>query len=193
VTSVPASTAPSAAMREPWAPAPSPLPGEGEAFPETSGPVSAIAEAPEVGGPRSARSSVSALHTRPHIPEEDDLDETIVARRKRTAWTLIGPGGARIPLTSDVVLVGRRPAPDEEFPRAQLVALDDDTRTISKTHARLRLRDEKWYITDLASTNGVLFTTLMGTEVAATPGEETEAGESFLLGDAEVSLTRSDR
>jgi hypothetical protein len=191
VTSVPAA-APAAAMREPWAPAPSPMPGESEAFPETSGPVSAIAGAPDAGGPRSALASVSALHTRPHIPEDDEFDATIVARRKRTAWTLVDPTGTRIPLTSDVVLLGRRPSADPGFPGAQLVALDDDTRTISKTHARLQLRDDKWYITDLASTNGVLFSTLMGTEVAATPGEETEAGERFLLGDAEVSLSRSD-
>ncbi|QIG38601.1 FHA domain-containing protein [Microbacterium sp. 4R-513] len=192
VTSVPTAPTPAAAMREPWAPAASPVPTEGEAFPESSGPVSAIAGAPDAGGPRSALSSVSALHTRPHIPEEDELEATVVARRKRTAWTLVDASGTRIPLTSDVVLLGRRPAADPEFPGAQLVSLDDDTRTISKTHARLELRDDKWYITDLDSTNGVLFTTLMGTEVAATPGEQTEAGETFLLGDAEVSLSRSD-
>ena len=38
----------------------------------------------------------------------------------------------------------------------------------------------------------VLFATLMGTEVEATPGEEIEAGERFFLGDAEVRLQRSD-
>ena len=59
---------------------------------------------------------------------------------------------------------------------------------MSKTHARLELRDDRWYITDLDSTNGVLFATLIGTEVEATPGVEIEAGERFLLGDAEVRL-----
>ncbi|WP_243075605.1 DUF5684 domain-containing protein [Microbacterium sp. SS28] len=191
VTHVPAAADP-ALSREPWAPAPSPVPGEGDAFPESSGPVSAIAGAPDAGGPRSALASVSAQHTRPHIPEEDDLEETIVARRKRTAWVLVGPTGTRVPLTSEAVILGRRPVRDPEFPGAQLVSLDDDTRTISKTHARLELRDDRWYITDLDSTNGVLFTTVMGTEVAATPGEATEAGERFLLGDAEVSLSRSE-
>ncbi|MEU1971668.1 DUF5684 domain-containing protein [Microbacterium sp. NPDC019599] len=191
VTRVPSAADPGVA-REPWAPAPSPVPTEGEAFPESSGPVSAIAGAPAAGGPRSARTSVSALHPRPHIPEEDELEETIVARRKRTAWTLVGPTGTRIPLTSETVIVGRRPVRDPEFPDAQLVSLDDDTRTISKTHARLELRDDRWFITDLDSTNGVLFATLMGTEIAAEPGEATEAGEKFLLGDAEVSLSRSD-
>ena len=63
---------------------------------------------------------------------------------------------------------------------------------MSKTHARLELRDEQWYVTDLGSTNGVLFATLMGTEVEATPGVELEAGERFFLGDAEVRLLRGD-
>ena len=40
--------------------------------------------------------------------------------------------------------------------------------------------------------DGVLFATLMGTEVEAPPGVEVEAGDRFLLGDAEVRLVRSD-
>ena len=63
---------------------------------------------------------------------------------------------------------------------------------MSKTHARLELRDDKWWVTDLDSTNGVLFATVLGTEVEATPGVEAEAGDRFLLGDAEVRLVRSD-
>ena len=88
------------------------------------------------------------------------------------------------------MLLGRKPAPDRAYPEAQLVSIDDGT--VSKTHARLALRDDHWYVTDLGSTNGVLFATLMGTEVEATPGEEIEAGERFFLGDAEVRLQRSD-
>ncbi len=80
--------------------------------------------------------------------------------------------------------------PDATRPDAQLVAIADETRTVSKTHARLELRGDTWYVTDLESTNGVLFATLMGTEVEAPPGEEIEAGERFFLGDAEVRLTR---
>ena len=174
MTRVPA--APPLSAQEPWAPTHSPLPGEAEAFPETSGPVSAIAGAPDAGGPRSALASVSAQHVLPHIPDEDALDQTIVARRKRTGWVIAPRLGPPIPLTSAVAILGRRPAADPAFPDAQLVSLDDDTRTISKTHARLALRDDRWYITDLDSTNGVLFTTLMGTEVAATPGEAGRGG-----------------
>ena len=170
----------------------------GEEFPELSEAVSAVAELPEAGSPRSARTSVSTLFTQSELPtiaDEDDvdaLDRTVVTRRKRIPWTLVPPAGAPVALTSGVVILGRRPGPDAEHPDAQLIAISDETRTVSKTHARLQLRGDVWYVTDLDSTNGVLFATLMGTEVEAPPGEEIEAGERFFLGDAEVRLTRSD-
>ncbi|RWR19166.1 FHA domain-containing protein [Microbacterium enclense] len=170
--------------------------GPGEEFPELSEAVSAVSDAPQAGAPRSARTSVSALYTQPEFPAEPDdaefdaLDRTVVTRRRRIPWALVPPSGAPVDLTSDVVILGRRPAPDAAHPDAQLVAISDETRTVSKTHARLQLRGDVWFVTDLDSTNGVLFATLMGTEVEAPPGEEIEAGERFFLGDAEVRLTR---
>ncbi|GAA1982305.1 DUF5684 domain-containing protein [Microbacterium pumilum] len=173
---------------EPWAPARSPM-SDPEAFSETSGEVSAIAGAPSAGTPRSALSSVSAAYASPGIPDES-IEETVITQRRRVNWSLVPPSGAPIPLRSETVIVGRRPVADAAFPGAQLVAIQDGT--VSKIHARLELRDEAWYITDLDSTNGVLFATLMGTEVEAPPGVEVEAGDRFLLGDAEVRLIRSD-
>lgn len=184
----PAPEVPAESEPEPWAPARSPI-AEAEAFSDTSGHVSAVAGAAQAGGPRSARSTVSAQHTKAEIPD-DPLDQTIITRRRRTAWSLVVPSGSLIPITSDVVLLGRKPVADRAQPSAQLIPIDDGT--VSKTHARLVLRDERWYITDLGSTNGVLFATLMGTEVEATPGEEIEAGERFFLGDAEVRLQRTE-
>lgn len=187
VTRVPAAPEP-ARSAEPWAPARSPLPDPG-AFSETSGEVSALVGAPDAGAPRSARASVSALHASDD-GSDDALDQTIITRRRRTAWTIILPTGGLVPITAEVVIIGRKPVPDGAFPDAQLVPIDDGT--VSKTHARLVLRDERWYITDLGSTNGVLFATLMGTEVEATPGVEIEAGDHFFLGDAELRVQRSD-
>ncbi|BDV29701.1 DUF5684 domain-containing protein [Microbacterium terricola] len=174
---------------EPWAPARSRR-ADPDAFDESSGSVSAIAGAPVAGAPRSAQSSVSALHADPHIPEDGDDDETIVARRRTAAWSLVPPNGPAIAITADVVILGRRPLRDRQHPQAQLVSIDDDT--VSKTHARLVLRGDRWYVTDLDSTNGVLFATFMGTDVEAPPGVETEAGEKFLLGDAEVKLVKNE-
>lgn len=180
---------------EPWVPAPAPERSlrapESDAFPELSEAVSAVVGAPDAGAPRSARSSVSALYAQAEVPDDDDaIDQTVIARRRRIPWALIPPGGQPIDISSEVVILGRRPAPDPAHPGAQLIAISDDTRTVSKTHARLRLREDIWYVTDLDSTNGVLFATLMGTEVEAPPGQELEAGEKFFLGDAEVRLKR---
>jgi pSer/pThr/pTyr-binding forkhead associated (FHA) protein len=95
-------------------------------------------------------------------------------------------------VTADVLILGRRPVGDPAYPHAQLIAIDDDTRTVSKTHARLELRGGTWRIVDLDSTNGVLLTDAAGAEVEATAGVEADAGERFLLGDAEIRLERSE-
>jgi hypothetical protein len=168
-----------------WAPRRSTAPVE-EPF-DANLAVSAVAGSPDAGAPRSARSSVSAQMRRPEIPE-DPLDVTIVSRRKRTDWSLTLPSGETVPIGAHVVLLGRRPSADPDFPSAQLVAVDDPT--VSKTHARLELKGDVWFVTDLESTNGVAFSTLLGTEVEAEPGEPTEAGDRFLLGDAEIRLMR---
>jgi hypothetical protein len=195
---------PVAETPEPWGPEHSQRTAD-DSFPEPSEAISAVVGAPDAGAPRSARSSVSALYAQPEIPddeiegaaeldgdEDEPIDQTIIAKRRRTPWKLVPPVGSPIDIASDVVILGRRPAPDPAYPDAQLVSIPDETRTVSKTHARLELRGETWYVTDLGSTNGVLFATLMGTEVEAQPGQELEAGERFFLGDAEVRLRRSD-
>lgn len=192
---------PAPPQAEPWAPVH--RPAAEDAFLEPSEAVSAVVGAPDAGAPRSARASVSAMYTDPEIvvdePEatmdddaEDPFERTMIARRRRTPWTLVTPDGTPIDIGSDVVILGRRPAPDPAYPDAQLIAIPDETRTVSKTHARLELRGDTWYVTDLGSTNGVLFATFMGTEVEAQPGQELEAGERFFLGDAEVRLRRTD-
>ncbi len=166
---------------------------EPEAFPELSGEVSAVIGAPRAGTPRSALSSVSAQQRRqePFGDEDDDLERTVIARRvKRPAWELVPASGVPLPLTADVVILGRRPAADPTFPRAQLLAVPDSARTVSKTHARIELRGERWHITDLASTNGVMLRTLMGEELEIEAGTELQAGERFYLGDEEFLLHR---
>lgn len=178
---------------------------EGDTFPELSGEVSAVVGSPAAGSPLSARSSVSAQLRLQEIPDmpavstgpapavvEDDVDETVMVRRRRITWQLVPLVGSPIPLTADVVILGRRPARDVTFPQAQLVAVHDDARTVSKTHARIELRGERWLITDLGSTNGVLVRTIMGEEMEIEPGTELDAGERFFLGDEEFHLQHHD-
>jgi hypothetical protein len=191
VTRAPLSPPETVPEPEPWAPRRSETPPDG-GYEETTGEVSAVVGAPQAGAPRSALGAVSAQYTRPEVPEDEVFDETVITRRRRLPWELVPPIGVPIDILSDVVILGRRPAADPEYPKAQLIALADDTRTVSKTHARLELRGDSWFVTDLGSTNGVLLVTLMGTEIDAAPGIELAAGERFFLGDAEVRLRRTD-
>lgn len=186
VQSVPAAPA---APADPWAPpAATPIPDPVEA----SGEVSAIVASPEGATPRAARASVSAQHNQRELPvREEAFDETIIASRRRTDWMLTPPVGAAIAVTADVLILGRRPSFDPTHPEAQLVPLADDTRTVSKTHARLERRDDTWVIIDLDSTNGVILLGQNGTEVDAVPGRAEAVTERFLLGDAELTLSPS--
>ncbi|MBN9155034.1 MAG: FHA domain-containing protein [Microbacterium sp.] len=190
-----------APARDPWAPPAAPYGATraprlspeptGDGFSETSAEVSAVLGAPRLGEPMAARASVSARRAPAELPDEDAvLDQTMVASRRRSTWTLIPPLGAPIAVTRDVLVLGRRPSADPSHPGAQLVAIADETRTMSKTHARLELHDGEWTIVDLDSTNGVVLLSPDGRETELLPGRPHVATMRFLLGDAELRLTR---
>lgn len=176
----------------PW-PAFAVAPNEPDGFPELSGEVSAVIGSPAAGSPRSAAGAVAAQHRRDQSVD-DDIDQTVITRRVRAAvWQLVPAAGAPVAITADVVILGRRPAADTAFPKAQLIAVAGEALTVSKTHARLERHDDVWTITDLASTNGVLVRTFMGEEIEVEPGSKIDAGERFFLGDEEFHLARIER
>jgi hypothetical protein len=191
---------PTVPIRDPWAPPAvpygatrtprrSPDPTSTDGFAEISAEVSAVAGAPRLGEPMSALASVSARRVASELPNEDAVpDETVVAARRRDVWMLTPPLGAAVTVSRDVLIIGRRPSPDPAFPGAQLVSVADETRTMSKTHARLELDDGEWTIVDLDSTNGVVLLSADGRETELLPGRAHIATERFLLGDAELRL-----
>ena len=69
--------------------------------------------------------------------------------------------------------------------------VSDETRTISKTHARLELHGGTWFVVDLDSTNGVVVVTEDGTEVDVAPGVREPLVERFFLGDAELRIAKN--
>ncbi|MDQ1129376.1 DUF5684 domain-containing protein [Microbacterium sp. SORGH_AS_0888] len=154
---------------------------EADAFPEESGAVSAVAGSPTAGAPRAAASAVSAF--RPGVG--DIADDTFIAQRKRALWALELPDGTAVDLTEETVVLGRRPSPVPAAPGAQLITIEEETRTISKTHALLRRQGETWTISDLGSTNGVMVDT-----VEVEPGQSVVLDGDFLLGDATLRLAR---
>jgi len=88
------------------------------------------------------------------------------------------------------VLIGRRPD-SSMIPAAQVVAVNDRGRTMSKTHARLDYFEGKWFITDLGAANGVAVHS-GGYLVEADPGVPFAIGDAFSLGDREFVLEKED-
>ena len=95
-----------------------------------------------------------------------------------------------MPLTAEIVIIGRRPHREPEDGDAQLIVIPDETRTVSKTHARMELTADGWTIVDLDSTNGVILIGDDGAETDAVPGRPERLTARFLLGDAEFGLRR---
>jgi hypothetical protein len=99
-------------------------------------------------------------------------------------WRLTLPDdGAAIALDA-AVLIGRNPAASAAWPQATLLAVDDLTKSVSKTHALLEIDGGVLWVHDLDSTNGVyvvvgddVVETVPGTRVAVPAGANLELGE----------------
>lgn len=120
-------------------------------------------------------------------PHADDEDEHTIVVQRRDPWVLQVIGGGRYPLGQGRVRVGRaRNA--EDLTDRQRVAIRDSTRTMSKLHAELELRETTWWVRDLGSTNG--------TQLRSHDDSISEVGEGFtpvigsvLFGEVEAFIT----
>ncbi|MGC5225135.1 FHA domain-containing protein [Micromonospora sp. DT81.3] len=94
--------------------------------------------------------------TAPKVPLEHDPDATEFAQRPAwgasSAILTFGPGTQACVTTS--ALIGRRPVAGAREEAAMLVLIDDDARSISRTHLRVDWHDNRLWATDLASSNG---------------------------------------
>lgn len=126
----------------------------------------------------------------PDEPGDDELlDRTVVVtRRPQVTWRLVPDDAAPLPLLGQVVLLGRNPRAAGEG--EQRLVVPDPSRTLSKTHAVLRLEGEQWSITDLGSTNGVLVPDETGVDRLLDSGEPTPVPDRFVLGTLSVRIER---
>lgn len=118
-----------------------------------------------------------------------DPDRTVVVTRTPVDegpfdWALLLPDGDLLPLGRDCV-VGRRPVPVDA---STTVVIADPTRTLSKSHARLRFDGSRWWVTDLDSTNGLWLLHANGDEEEVRAREEVEATPRLRLGTLDVEL-----
>lgn len=107
-------------------------------------------------------------------------------------FELASAAGETIPLLGRVI-VGRNPTVDAAHPDARPVALQDPTRTVSKTHALVEVGQGRVLITDLHSTNGVAVQAGGGELTVLDPGAPADlsVGSTLRLGDLVLTLRRT--
>lgn len=135
---------------------------------------------PAVAAPRAAFETDEA--------SLEDLDRTVVVPR-RGRWGIELPDGEVLELSSDDIVLGRKPEP---LGGSTTLRLTDPTRTVSKSHLRMRRNGDEWSLEDLHSTNGVATIGESGEAEPVEPGHETAATARFVIGTLEVALHRLD-
>lgn len=124
--------------------------------------------------------------------DDDPFDRTVVvARRPLVRWRLALEDGTTLELDAPVVVLGRNPR--AALTGEQRLVVPDLSRTLSKTHAVLRLDGEQWSVTDLDSTNGVMVPDAGGVDRLLDPGVPTPVVGRFVLGTLAVVLERDGR
>ncbi|WP_061963194.1 FHA domain-containing protein [Demequina aurantiaca] len=127
--------------------------------------------------------AASSEESESDLDEQDADDHTVIAQRRRDVWVLQVEGGDSYPLPEGEVSIGRA-APGTHD--SSHVGVNDATRTMSKRHAKLRLVDGTWKVSDLGSTNGTFVRGMDGREVEVAPGSEVALDGTLLLGDLEA-------
>jgi pSer/pThr/pTyr-binding forkhead associated (FHA) protein len=69
------------------------------------------------------------------------------------------------------LLIGRNPSASADWPDAELLAIDDPAKTVSKTHAAIEMAGPEVWVHDLNSTNGVTVERADGETIRLQPRE----------------------
>jgi hypothetical protein len=124
-------------------------------------------------------------------PADEVAEETRVAPTTvptSQAWVLELPDGTRFALAGPLLL-GRNPASIPDRPDAELLAVTDPGKTVSKTHALLEPGSDGVRVHELHSTNGVAIDAA-GQRVVLAPGGDAVAspGSTILLGSFAIGV-----
>lgn len=105
-------------------------------------------------------------------------------------WRLVGASGLEIAVDG-VLVLGRDPVAAAGS-NARAVAIDDPTRTVSKTHAVIEPADDGIRVTDLRSTNGSRLEAPGQTMSELVPGEACRVplGSALYLGELGLRVDR---
>ena len=145
----------------------------------------------------SGPDSIWKLAVHPNGTVTDLTAENAKPKRRRRTPLEQRPSGAAVPIATltfstgvvarirAATLLGRQPTAQGGENTDELLAVDDGSRTISKTHARLEWRDGELWITDRQSANGTIVNRPGQNPVNLTAGHPYQliAGDVLRLGD----------
>lgn len=147
-----------------------------------------------------ARASAGVISSVPGSTRMDPAVEHTMLRpnalppiRPQARWILVLDDGRNVELTVPLV-IGRDPVLEDGESPATLLALPDQTRSISKTHLRIEPGEQGLRVTDRFSTNGVTVV-VNGIATACLPGVPTSvpAHSVVRFGDRELRVTSAPR
>ncbi|WP_125099905.1 DUF5684 domain-containing protein [Leucobacter chromiireducens] len=180
------SAAPEPAPAPDPSPAPEPVPAAVPAPAATQAPTVApatpAAEPAEEPVPLPAAEPV--LDPAPQA-SADAVPEALPDAAPETRWGLELPDGEVLELVGTDIIAGRKPS---SVDGAHTLLLADPTRTVSKSHVRLRRADGEWTVEDLNSTNGLTLVSSSGQRAQLPPGLTFPATEHMVFGTLEVRL-----
>jgi FHA domain len=174
------------AVEPPIVPDAAPAPGAPSHYIAVPASVESATHRIERPTPEPAPAPAAEPAAEPPAPEPVVEDTRVAAPR---GWALTLPDGSSIALDRPLLL-GRDPAAIPDRPDAQLLALIDVGKTVSKTHALLEPTDEGVRVRELHSTNGVAVDTAGGRELLQAGGEAlAPVGSTILLGSFAIGVT----
>lgn len=119
-------------------------------------------------------------------PAVKSADRDVVAAVSAKAVLTIERGesaGTEFPITRDEAIIGRWDADNGIFPDVDLDSHDQEAK-VSRRHARILVREGRYFVEDLGSTNGTYINRgrrlLPGTPQPLTDGDEIIVGKTFL-------------
>ncbi|MCL2736385.1 MAG: FHA domain-containing protein [Propionibacteriaceae bacterium] len=155
-------------------------------------PVLTVSSGSPVGGPQAvATPRLSGIHQPlPGVysgfgsPVDIEPAQHPAQASDTRAWLLRFDTGQTYRLNG-TALLGRDPGKQLAFPGAQLVRVEDPSRTVSSTHAAIGATDVGVWVQDMGSTNGSAIATKVGHVKAISAGTRVavEAGGRVHLGD----------
>ena len=128
----------------------------------------------------------------PAVHDEIAEATRLTSRHSATTWRLVVPGHGTTPVQG-VLFVGRNPSPTAGHPDAEVLAVNDEARSLSKTHAMLEVEEGVLWVHDLESTNGVWVVVAGEDPIEVVPGQRVTvpSGSDLELGDMVIQVEHS--